>query len=279
MNIIDAFIFNDEIDVLKMRLELHYEHVDYFLLCESNYTHSGQRKDRHFDLARSQFEKWQDKIIYLPHEAKIDGLDFSIKYDSANYSSASWIMENDQRNALKEACLKHSSKDDFIIISDVDEFVDPTLLLMMKTNDHVRNFEIARLEMINHYYFMNCRQLGEGKIWRFPYIIKYSKLQETENISLLRSFQYIDLSFQNAGWHFSYLCGTKQIMSKISSFAHTEFDKPQFNNEENIRSKINSGLDIFGRNGEFAFYTIDSYPECIQKLMIKNKDFVKWSLV
>lgn len=279
MNIIDAFVFYNEIDVLKMRLELTYDYVDYFCICESDHTFSGKKKDRFYNLARGQFARWEKKIIYLEHCAKTDGFDFSQKDESTNYNSPAWILEHDQRNYLKAACLQNSNKDDCIIVSDVDEFVDPTLLSMLKTNEYVSNFDIARLEMINHYYFMNCRQIGEGKTWRFPYIIKSYKMEEIENISLLRSFQNIDLSFQNAGWHFSYLGGPKQIMSKITSFSHTEFDKPEFNNEENIKSQIRSGRDIFHRNAEFAFYPIDAYPQSIQELMIKNKDFVKWSLV
>jgi beta-1,4-mannosyl-glycoprotein beta-1,4-N-acetylglucosaminyltransferase len=48
MKIIDAFTFFNEIDILKIRLNLLYEKVDYFLICEANITHSGYKKPYYF---------------------------------------------------------------------------------------------------------------------------------------------------------------------------------------------------------------------------------------
>ena len=42
--LIDAFTFNNELDLIEKRLEYLYNYVDRFLIVESNYTHSGKEK-------------------------------------------------------------------------------------------------------------------------------------------------------------------------------------------------------------------------------------------
>ena len=59
------------------------------------------------------------------------------------------------------------------------------------------------------------------------------------------------------------------IIKKISSFQHTEFDKEDIKNKEQIIKKINNGEDIFNRNYYFKKVNIgDEFP----KYLIKNKD-------
>ena len=42
-----------------------------------------------------------------------------------------------------------------------------------------------------------------------------------------------------------------EISEKIKSFAHTEFNTPEFTNVENIEKKIKLKEDLFGRKFEF----------------------------
>ena len=59
------------------------------------------------------------------------------------------------------------------------------------------------------------------------------------------------------------------FIKKISSFQHTEFDKEEIKNKENIIKKINNGEDIFERNYIFKKIEIDNkFP----KYLINNKD-------
>ncbi len=61
MKIIDTFMFNDELDLLESRLEYLYDHVDHFVLVESNVTHRGAPKTIFYSLYKDRFEKYQDK--------------------------------------------------------------------------------------------------------------------------------------------------------------------------------------------------------------------------
>ncbi len=79
----------------------------------------------------------------------------------------------------------------------------------------------------------------------------------------------------NGGWHFSFLQTPAQILNKIKSFSHGEFNDDNLS-EINIEQKILKNEDIFGRGKNLKKIEIDSsFPEYI----IKNKEkFSNWIL-
>ena len=80
---------------------------------------------------------------------------------------------------------------------------------------------------------------------------------------------------ENGGWHFAYLQTTENISKKIKSFAHGEFNKPNFNNPEIIKEKINKGKDIFDREITYKKVEIDSsFPKYIYDNKEKFKEWI-----
>ena len=77
MKIIDCFPFFNELDILRMRLELLSEHVDKFLICESDVTHSGEKKPFYYEENKDAFKKWENQIVHLKYCPDLSGLDFS----------------------------------------------------------------------------------------------------------------------------------------------------------------------------------------------------------
>ena len=75
------------------------------------------------------------------------------------------------------------------------------------------------------------------------------------------------------GWHFSFLQTPEQILNKIKSFSHGEYNNNDLN-EKNIEEKILRNEDIFGRGTNLRKIVLDtSYP----KYIYENKDkFLKW---
>ena len=64
--IIDAFIFNNEIDILKARLEYLENHVDYFVIVESNNTFTGKSKNLILkNLIKEKFDHLKKKDFNL----------------------------------------------------------------------------------------------------------------------------------------------------------------------------------------------------------------------
>ena len=73
------------------------------------------------------------------------------------------------------------------------------------------------------------------------------------------------------GWHFSFLQTPYNIINKIKSYSHGEFNTKNNTDESIIKKKIQEGKDIFDRGFSLKKINIDdSYPNYIvnnQKLL------------
>mgnify|MGYP002856658442 CR=1 FL=1 len=98
-------MYFDEELILDLRLNILDKHVDYFVIVESIYTHSGDNRELKFDI--NKFKKFKDKIIYLVYDevpSKVEKVDIN---DSENEKSKKYIMnavyrENGQRRTTKD---------------------------------------------------------------------------------------------------------------------------------------------------------------------------------
>ena len=81
-----------------------------------------------------------------------------------------------------------------------------------------------------------------------------------------------DLQIIKGGWHFSFLQTPDQILEKIKSFSHGEFNKDI--NIKKIEEKIVNNKDIFSRGNILKKVSLD---ETFPSFILKNKDrFLKW---
>ena len=84
----------------------------------------------------------------------------------------------------------------------------------------------------------------------------------------------IKLQIINGGWHFSFLQSPDQILNKIKSFSHGEFNQKNLNTKI-IEKKILENEDIFGRGNKLEKVYIDnSYPTYIAKNKDKLSDWI-----
>ena len=79
MKIVDCFIFYNELDMLQYRLDTIFNCVDYFIIVESRYTHSGKEKTLYYNDNKHLFESFNSKIIHIV----LDELPF--KYPNIDY--------------------------------------------------------------------------------------------------------------------------------------------------------------------------------------------------
>jgi len=277
MKIIDAFIFFNEIDTLKIRLSLLYEKVDTFVICESNITHSGLKKNYNFLEYKDEFSSWMDKIVFIKFEPDISNLDFSKKDLSYNPSSPAWKIEVEHRNCLANF-LSTQDSNDIAVVCDVDEIWNPSLSDFLRSGQI--HHEAARLEMQFHYYHLNCIGVGEGNSkWAYPFFAKVGYINSYPNLSKIRLQATLPV-IENAGWHFSYLGGAKKVSEKINAFAHQETNTEEINDLKHLEQCINLGIDHLARAGhEWAFYPIDRYPENLKKVMRKFPHLIKSTLI
>ena len=112
MKIFDCFMFFDEDQVLDLRLNVLNEYVDYFVVCESRFDHSGNKKELNFKLKN---DKFKNKLKYI------------ILEDKFPEPTNSWENERIQREKILQN-LKDIKEDDIIMYSDSDEIPDPKII-------------------------------------------------------------------------------------------------------------------------------------------------------
>jgi beta-1,4-mannosyl-glycoprotein beta-1,4-N-acetylglucosaminyltransferase len=260
MKVFDCFTFFNELDLLEFRLKLLDPCVDHFVIAESNITHSGKPKPYHFEEAKDRFKKWQQKIIYLPVRQSAEGMVFE-EQKSYNPGSAAWKLENGQRNALLGAA-SYMKDNDLVLLSDLDEIPGPAAIKKAAASQMPLVFSL-----LFHYYYLNCQHAGNERWWNGTIASTGKQFRETTPQDLRDKRNELSV-VKKAGWHFSYLGGSEKIKQKIRSFAHTEFNKEEFLNDENIRKAIEEGKDIFNRPGvNYQFVSLYYYPRYLRKIM------------
>jgi beta-1,4-mannosyl-glycoprotein beta-1,4-N-acetylglucosaminyltransferase len=268
MAIYDCFQFFDEEHILDLRLNILNEHVDFFVFVESTTDHQGKKKKLNFD--ESKFQKFKKKIIYIV----VDDTAEAIKKPHIGGES---LVEQHQRNSLLRG-LKNCHDDDLVILSDVDEIPDPEKIRLFNRNN---KYAVFSQKMFN--YKINLLNETENnwhgskmclkKNLKSPQWLRNLKFKKYPfwRFDKVRNLQIID----NGGWHFAYLQKPENILKKIKSFAHGEFNKEKFANLNNIEDKINKEKDIFDRGISYKKIQIDnSFPEYIVDNKEKFKDWI-----
>ena len=259
MAIYDCFQYFNEDHIVDLRLNILDEYVDYFVISESTKTHQGENKKINFDI--NKFYKFKHKIKFII-------ADYKEKINFTNHTGGESPIEQHQRNSLIKG-LKNASSEDLIILSDSDEIPDLTKLSEINIK---KKYIAFRQKMFM--YKLNLQNLNESnwigsKITKFKYL---KSMQEFRNMKFKNypvwRLDKLNQQIINGGWHFSFLQTPDQILNKIKSFSHGEFNQKSLNTKT-IEKKILENEDIFGRGNKLEKIYIDnSYP----KYIIKNKD-------
>lgn len=264
MNILDCVTYFDEEIILNLRFNILYDHVTKFVITEGAYDHRGNKRKLNFDIKK--FDKFKDKIIYLPVE------DFPDLNDP-------WNMLQYQRNYSMKEINKYDN-DTYILVSDIDEIPNPG-----KIYDFINSeFKIGVFEQLFFYYKLNLLNTTQSE-WYGSKICKKKFIKTPDWLRAYKVKQYpwwrIDKPrnveiLKNGGWHFSFMYDEEGIIKKISSFQHTEFDKKEYKDKNIIREKIARGEDIFNRNFNFKKIDIDKkFPEYLQNNTDKYKHWIQ----
>ena len=242
MKIVDCVIFYNEIEMLKYRLSVLNQVVDYFIVVESTHTHVGNEKELYFKNNENMFSSFKEKIVHIIVD------DFPFKQPNIDVSkNDQWTNEIFQRNCIKRGLdALNLDNSDVIIIADVDEIPDPNTLAQIKQNYAQNNIQIQinKLEMDMYYYNLNSQIMHK---WYHTVIVTAQKFKQL-------SIQCNDLRFFNCeiircgGWHLSYFGNSDFIQNKLKNFTHQEFNHNEFTDLTHINKKILSGEDLFNRD-------------------------------
>jgi beta-1,4-mannosyl-glycoprotein beta-1,4-N-acetylglucosaminyltransferase len=272
MKIFDAFTFFNETELLKIRLELLKDVVDYHVIAESNLTHSGKEKEYILESEWNSYSEYHSKMIYLPVVQSTEGLSFE-KVDTYSPTNGSWQLENQQRNALHY--IKDKVKDDdYVLIGDLDELPSPEAITVLRSMPPPP-FPLS-MQMLFHYYYMNCQNVGYDRLWNGTVVCTGKQFKE-QPPQYYRDNRNAYHRFPKGGYHFSFLGGPEKIKQKIEAFAHTEFNRDDIKEDTNIISAYSKGIDVLNRPGvEFEFVNPYQYPKEIRDLMHKYPHLIKW---
>lgn len=198
--VIDCFRFHNEFEILKLRLQILEDVVDWFVLAEANLSHSGEPKPYHFEQNKGIFKRWLPKIRHVVVE--------DMPANASNYQ-----RERYQMDAVRRGLTSLKSQD-AVIIGDIDEIPNPTVIRMYKASDG-----IVGLKSYNGIFYINCENFTVP--WFNPKIVTRDiVLRNTP--SAIRDYQAEGWGhfYEVGGWHFSYCGGLQQYDSKIRSFSH-----------------------------------------------------------
>ncbi len=260
MKFFDCFMYHDEDLVLDIRLNTLDKYVDKFVIVEAKEDHQGNKKKLNFQI--DQYKKFQDKIIYKVIENFPNNL-------------SNWERENFQRNFIQNG-LHEASRDDYIIISDVDEIPN-----LSNISSNLKN-KYTIFEQKMSYYKLNLfnttfpiwfgSKMCKKKYLKSPQWLRNQKVKKYSFIKFYKiKWNYI----KNGGWHFSFLMSPEEIQEKIKSFAHAEFNNDNFTNLQKIKYSIKNGIDLFDRKMNYMKVELDnSFPDYILNNKIKFKNWI-----
>jgi len=287
-------MYFDEDIVVDVRLNTLNQFVDYFVIVESRFTHKGESRQLNFN--HKKFEKFKDKIIYIVDE-EIYSLTEKIKIDdSEDEKSRKAIFnaayrENGQRNLISKG-LEGANKEDFIMISDVDEI--PKLSGL---NFNTLKEKIILFKQDMFYYKFNLKL--PNLIWTGTKACRKKNLVNPQWLRNIKDRKYpffrIDTFFSNTkytsikiindgGWHFSNIKTPKEIEFKLRSYLHhKDFDLNPLSVEqinEIIKNKqaiydlkVDKTVNKIGNGSILEKFEFNKLPEYI----VTNKDkFLDW---
>ena len=255
--------------MMEVRLNILNPYVHKFVIVESKYSHSGNKKKLNFDI--KNFSKFKDKIKYLV----IDDLPLNVKSEKKNWAS-NHLRDQYQRNSLAKG-FKDCDEEDLIMISDIDEIPNPFKFSEFKIENKYacfmqKSFQL-KLNLLNitDKYWMGTK-ICQKKYLKSPQWLRNIKTKKRPFWKFYKPKEP-QLIF-DGGWHFSFLKKPKDIAIKIKSYSHQEFYKDDFINEDKIAQRIKNRQDIFDRNIKYKKIEID---ESFPKYIVENREkFKEW---
>jgi hypothetical protein len=277
MMIIDTFPFNRDFNALEIRFEELKNTVDLFIASEASYSHSGLPKELHLSNAKSIRKAMGNQLIVIASIAKPL---------TRNPRTREMLQRQRITRVIKRLNL-HSS--DLILHSDCDEIPRATILEKLKKQMEPVD---AILELDNYANYINtkdgswprCRIQSYSNFrtiqdMRADIFIQKASFERRHILPLMRltdfwskrRFPFNSLPefvkvknlevIPGAGWHFNNLFEADDILRKIESSSHVEWNTLDV--RLNALSNYRNGCDIYTGQKHEVVAVDDSFPRCI----------------
>ena len=223
-------MYFDEDLLLDLRLNHLDQYVKKFVITEATYTHNGAKKDLKFDI--SKFSKFRDKINYIVVDKQPENI-LKLEDGESKHKRGEKLILNGmardyfQRENLYKG-LDDVSDEDLILISDLDEIPNLSVLEFSKINNNILIFEQKMF-----YYKLNL--FYDDFVWHGTKGVKKKQFKSPQWLRNIKGKKYskwrIDAFFskkkysnihfvKNGGWHFTCLRTAEELEKKLLNFAH-----------------------------------------------------------
>jgi hypothetical protein len=207
--ILDCFSFFNELDLLELRLRELDGFVDEFIAVQGEETHAGVSKPMYLDPDAPRWKPWDKRLR-------------SVTVPRLPHAADRWEREREMRH-VKKGALAEYQPDDLVILSCVDEIPDTALLA--GTAAQITTDVWAGFIPTCYYYYLNlrCERALPGIQWARVSTVRKYGADHLEHL-----YKRPPIGPIPGGWHFSYLGGVEAIRTKLESFAHAEYDTPDW---------------------------------------------------
>lgn len=237
-NVVDCFSYFNEKEILELRINLLKNHVDKFIISESNYTHSGNYKGFNCKQVIRELELPEDIIevieVDLCDENLGPGTEYEQKWDPDPTKES---RERLQRDAIAR-CLQTNDFDDqtVFIVSDADEIIDPKYIPMVTSlarshKDRIFKCDLIHLEGRADYrvYYKDTDIPIE---WRYSLFFCLKEQMERTSLTYIRSDTFNPYPIvwpynqdtgermQDLGWHFTWMGGNERRYIKSQNLSN-----------------------------------------------------------
>jgi hypothetical protein len=260
--IIDTLLFNNEFDMLDLRIALTQDWVDRWVICEANRTLSGRGK--HYNLSDNL-----DRYAHLGDRLRVVRLDVPEDWSQ-------WDIENGQRAAIVQG-YADCADDDIVMHSDLDEILDltrvPEILLQLEREDRPVS---CTLDMYMHRFDLKLNRNWAGNVVaKKRHFQDPCKLYKGINAGVGTAQKKKDRSHcvwtdGNVGWHWTWMGNEEVVKNKVASCIET-----QHRDADSIYRLLEAGDTATAINHKCATTKVEvDYPE--QVLAVINQ-YPWWS--
>ncbi len=255
MKIYDCCMFFDEEMLLSLRLKTLNKYIDKFIIVESKYTHSGDKKKLIFDI--NKYAEFKNKINYVVTDNFAKGIETINSDDDENKKNIKYIMnalkrENYQRDKITDG-LRDASPNDWVIISDLDEIPNLDKINFTRINKKIIFFKQRVFYYKLNLELKNIHWIGSKAVQKKNLIspqwlrnIK-DKIYPKWRLDIIFSKKKYNNIFciDDGGWHFSYIKKPEDIEKKLKSYLHhREYDLEPLGIEK-IKKFVNNKSVIY----------------------------------
>lgn len=226
----DFCLFNNELEILDIRLKYMGRFIHRFFVCEANLTYQGKAKEF---WSRDFLNKYpiatelvnEGKLIFVSFEMENDNSYFGIEHRH-RIQFSNWVKLN--------VC------EDFDgIFSDCDEIIDESILSHLNCSEEILSLGLK-------VFYFAADNMSYRHPWSKPKLFRSSSLLEMDFQSLRMTSP--ERCIPDMGWHFSSFGGISQILDKLRSFSHTEFSNSSHIDRGILLQRMISRRDYLDRN-------------------------------